>query len=447
MDILANKLLNGPINDDVIHMTYQQMTKFINSYNSHIKIDHYTSKKVNVKSTKNNLLTIREVIYKIVRKASDLITDAQSEFTKPITSKFCIMKVISPKHIELMLLYSIFYYLDATHAKATHVVGLDFEFNQRKIALCQVGFFPIRKYKYIFVCDPNMFSTEQKTMMIKTIFTSPLYRVLHGGDSLDIPYIFEELLISNHDDILHFTDTMVDTRFLCEYHKIFTKSENKKCSIYDALLYFNVINKKKYDELNQINDSMGPVQDVNWNVKKMSSFHLKYASYDVFFLRQYIYAIYEKAIQLNPTMYYHLKYIPQITRFIYYEKYGLSNILNMSKTIVDPINNYIITLKTGNKTTLVAIYNDIIANLEIPSINMKIIDLLGINYFKTPLSLILKRIIYTAISENYVIYENKKDKLHTKLSFKEIYPTLDELNLGKLISFLERFYQECKNYL
>ena len=36
----------------------------------------------------------------------------------------------------------------------------DFEFNENKIALCQISFFPLRLMKYIFILDPKQLSEK-----------------------------------------------------------------------------------------------------------------------------------------------------------------------------------------------------------------------------------------------------------------------------------------------
>jgi hypothetical protein len=67
-----------------------------------------------------------------------------------------------------------------------------------------------------------------------------------------------------------------------------------------------------------------------------------------------------------------------------------------------------------------------------------------INYFKTPLSVIFKRIIYSTISDLYPIYENKNDKYNNHITFREMYQSLNQVQMGKIIYLLEKFYVEVK---
>ena len=104
---------------------------------------------------------------------------------------------------------------------------------------------------------------------------------------------------------------------------------------------------------------MGPIQDVQWNLVKMSSFHLKYVLYDVLYLKAFIQSIFKNANETDSILYEHLKYISPINRFTCLEKFGISNILETIKNITDPVNNYIVV--NGNKKmTLINIYNEII---------------------------------------------------------------------------------------
>ena len=57
---------------------------------------------------------------------------------------------------------------------------------------------------------------------------------------------------------------------------------------------YQKIDQKKYNELLQNSETMGPIQDVMWDIKKLSSFHIKYAFYDVLHLLTYMTDIYKR---------------------------------------------------------------------------------------------------------------------------------------------------------
>lgn len=432
---------------DLVVNIYSSVSEFFKSYNKLSLITGYTPKIVKICADNIALINIREYIYKIVRINKSIKTYGSTEFATKSNDIYNIIKVETDEKIKLFILCVIFYTIDSIHIKndstsTKSVVGLDFEFNERKIALCQISIYPKRKHKYVFITDPNIMNSEYTQLMIDTIFTSNMYRIVHGSDSLDIPYIFEELFMRDSEKIFKFTKTVIDTRFMCEYHKIYTSDTNKKCSIYDAMLYFKTITPEKYTELNKINDNMGPIQDVNWNLAKMSSYNLKYAAYDVLFLKEFVYNIISMS-KKDGTLRDNIRYIPYIERFIFLEKYGINNVVSTSKTVTDPVNNYIVKSRTGNKT-MISLYNTIVDKMVVPEINIKIKNILDINYFKTPITMVLKRVLYSAITERYSVYVNKSEMFTERITYKEMYKVLTDSGLGKLVPFFERFYGVCK---
>jgi hypothetical protein len=441
MDELVSNILNSSNDDLIISQMVHIIGDFFDTYNPLKKIDSYIAGIIKINPTTPDLLNTREKLIQLLKKKADLIL---KEKVNSRINTFCIKKVGDVESLNLLLVYSIFYFLDNIHSDRKLTIGLDFEFNNNKIALCQVSFFPLRKFKHIFIFNPQNLNDYQQALLIKTIFTSPMYRIVHGADSLDIPYIFEELFLNDTEKILKFTETMVDTRFLCEYFKIFSKFQDKKCSIYDALLYFKVISKNKYNELLEINKIMGPVQNVHWNITKMSSFHLKYVLYDVLYLKGFVLKIFHLGLEKNSSLRQHLRYIPQIDRFICYEKYGLSNLLINAKQITDPINNFMVELPSGSNTTMITIFNDVIQKTTIAINDLKISNLLEINNFKKAITLLLKKIVYSIITNKYVVYENKNDQFITKITYKDIISQLISLKLDKLAVLLERFYESAK---
>src|SRR5690606_30561562 len=100
--------------------------------------------------------------------------------------------------IKLMILYMLFYHYDARSTENKKLYsGVDFEFNERRIALCQIAFFPRRINKFIWIFDPNSLDTQKTEYLIKYLFTSDwIYKIVHGSDSLDIPYLFQEMFMN-----------------------------------------------------------------------------------------------------------------------------------------------------------------------------------------------------------------------------------------------------------
>lgn len=397
--------------------------------------------------------TLEKTLDDNYEKFKKILIKNKSLIVKNKLGKFYVFTIKTELDLMLLLLYSMFYYILSKLSEEKMIIGLDFEFTEQKIALCQIGFFPNKRFKYIFILNPKILQNDndKEKIFINTIFTSDIYRITHGAESLDIPYVYNELLKGNKEDIFNFTKTMIDTRFLCEYYKIYYMTNDKKCSIYDALLFFNVINKNTYDKLNKLTEIMGPVQDVQWNISKMSSYHLKYVLYDVLYLKKFVTTIFKLSLKKDEMLYQQIKYISSINRFICYEKYDISNILNETKNIVDPMNNYIVESRMiqrddtssyksqSQQKTLIFIYNQIIENIVISSLGLKVSKLLEINNFKKGLTLLFKRIIYATIAEKHVIYENKKQKMKNKIEYKSIFQKMAHLKLEKLETLLEKF--------
>lgn len=436
MELVVKNILDGIIADNIlVEDVFNLLYTLFNEYLPSTKIKKYTRKFVEIKKSTKKILVLREYIYSLIHKYNDI------KITELINNKektFLTMKVVDEFTLNLFLSYCIFYFINNMHSKKKYYIGFDFEFSEGKIALCQLGFFPKRKFKHIFVINPIILSEKNKELLIKTVFISKMYKIVHGAESLDIPYLFNDFFENNKDYIINFTNYMFDTRFLCEFTKIHKEEKERKCTIYDALLYFNVINKTKFDELSKNNDIMGPVQDVQWVLKKMSSFHLKYVLYDVLYLKGFIQAIFKNANINDTILFEHLKYISVINRFVCFEKFSIINILDKIKILIDPLNNYIVH-HGEKKITLINIYNTIIEKSFLPSIDLKITNLLEINNFKKPLNLLFKLIVFSIITNKYSIYMNKKDKFTFKINYNDYIYEISLLHQYKFVILLEKF--------
>src|ERR1700744_3339476 len=297
---------------DILYKNYDtivSLTERANNPQTNSKMDlsvtlslYNSNKKLSDDDIKLIPIIIKKLIYHIVKESRELVFDGKTEFSRKINNKtsekYYINVAKTPEKIKLFILYLLMFNYEAKYQyknKNIYFAGIDYEFNNRKIALCQICLFPKKSDKYIWIIDPSELDKIQTNQMINTLFTvNYIYKILHGSDSLDIPYMFKELFDNNQDTILKFIRKVIDTRFICEFSKIITKIENKKCSIYDALLYFGTIDKLKYDNLEKTNKNMGPIQHINWNIHKMSTHHLKYALYDVLFLKEFLFDMLRK---------------------------------------------------------------------------------------------------------------------------------------------------------
>src|SRR5271156_5287948 len=163
---------------------------------------------------------------------------------------------------------------DITEKSGRTFCGIDFEFNmnwktkERYIGSMQIIFiFDGSKYhdksfiKPIYVLDPSKLSSSDKELFIKYIIKSKVIKIFHGSDSLDYPYMFNDLLKNNKYVFIEFINSSVDTRFLCETSKriksrIGMDAPSNKCSIYNALYNNDVINEETFDKLTKIGDKI-----------------------------------------------------------------------------------------------------------------------------------------------------------------------------------------------
>lgn len=386
----------------------------------------------------------------IVNKNKEDVFDRENESPDIGGKASVVVKCENDEKNKIFISFCIFFYiLNIIHRAETGerlMIGLDFEFNERKIALIQLAFFRPEKENTIFVVDPNRMKSDEIEIMIDTVFTSGARRIVHGSDSLDIPYIFEELFARDPDKILQFTKTVTDTRYLCEYYKIVNETGDKKCSIYDAMLFFKTIDEKIYDSLTNINKIMGPVQDVNWDMDRMDTYHLRYAAYDVYFLQYFLsniidmYGEHKESVDRGLS----IELIPVITRMVYLEKYDVTKIVKISKEIVDPMNNYYIKTKKGNMT-LIKIYNRFIESMFLDSVKLKITDILSINYFKSTLMYIFKRIVFYCINRKFTLFINKNTKYTVRMTLDDINTELDMIGSTRLKAMFNSFKDHVNN--
>lgn len=429
-------------------------------FSDKILID-YINQFFDIKDDDNKLFTIilRLSILKLINIFHKLKLREKNEIKNPKTNINYIVTIADNNtKLNLFILYLLVFdleiYLRKKYFKGQNKlihVGIDYEFTARQIALMQINFecFSSKKSEtnsYIWLINPAFLDITGKQFLIRFLMTNKkIYKIVQGADSLDIPYVYAELLNNNKDSILNFTKKVIDTRFLCEYFRL-SMNEERKCSIYDALLYFNTISEEKYNELIKINEAMGPVQDIVWTINKLSSFHIKYALYDVLFLKHFLFDIFNRIKTKTPENVQTYNFIVPLMRFIFVERRNVTTIINEAKKDISPINNYLIKKKNQN-ITLITIYNTIIKDLKIPY-KKSYIDvnfILSINYFKNTISILLKKIVYYLIIQQFIVYKNKFDLMKEKFSLDKMYNDLSENKFYKIIKFLDLFKKNAKN--
>lgn len=422
----------------------------ISSYNKYT-----SSKKSTDKSIYLELIIIRKIIYELMTINTHLTLLEQTEINNSKTNiKYNVVVGDTENKQQLFILYLIIYYLESiirhkTLTKYSHsYVGIDYEFAMRKIALMQINFetMPSLENKtnsYIWIINPGEFIEERVQFLVQYLMRNKyITKILHGADSLDIPYMFHEMFNDDFNTISDFAKGIIDTRFLCEFYKV-SMNYDKKCSIYEALLSFETITQEKYDYLVDTHDKMGPVQDISWNIHKMSSFHILYGLYDVLFLKHFVNDIYKKAKADIPDQFNAYTYLPLITKLVYLDKHDIIDISKQIKNEIDSVNNYFIR-KNNNILTLIKIYNYVIDNMILHELGIDFSHLLGVNYYRSTIILLLKLIVYSIVTNNFTVFKKKKDISKQKINIEIFYKKLNELGLKKLVYMLKVFQNNAK---
>ena len=299
-----------------------------------------------------------------------------------------IIIVNNNEMIEFMKNYIIKYIA----MKEDRIIGIDFEFNRvansRKVALCQINMeINNNNNPYIFLFYPP---DIEITLLIKLFTTSNIIRILHGGESLDVPYLFTEILVKNSDRI-KFLDSLVDTRFMCEYYNNYNKLINNKCKIYELLKQMKVIDISKYNYLEKNDKLMGNIWEIDINVKKMSKNVVIYCLYDVIFLPT-LYNCFPKNNIYNIIL-PKINGINMLLRYNYKLDKIFSDIAKYNNNLIN-INN--------EQYSFNEIYNTVYYWLDSYHI---IYSLLQINYLKKFFEIFIKNILYNILNKDYIKYE------------------------------------------
>jgi hypothetical protein len=322
-----------------------------------------------------------------------------------------------------------------------YYLSIDFEFNNQKIALAQICF---DIYKTIWIVDFTELDKLQKSVVVDELFVNKnIIKILHGSESLDLPYIYKELFDSNKKKFVLFTKKMYDTRFLCDYYKS-VLNEHKKCSLYNALLYFGVISQEYFDELEQMNTKMGPIYKIHWNVHKIqyNKPQLMYAALDVLYLKKFLLKVFSNVKSNIPEYYPSFKFLVTINRFIFVEKRKITNINDLTSTMLSNINK---AQCRFDKQPLDVYYLKIISDLTIDRTDTGIINVqsyLKIDYFKNTINDLFKIIVFNkflnSMRSKLLTFQSPKPYIDTK----PIYDQLKKYKQYNLIKFCKYFENE-----
>ena len=358
----------------------------------------------------------------------NLILKGLNEFYPGLNSKtYYILKVDSDTNANFMCEIIKQFNTSSYNKLNKHYLGIDFEFNKvskgdRDIALMQINLENDSPNGYIFVLYPPELSKINNQILIDLVTNINLIKILHGAESLDIPYLFNQLLISKKN-IDNFCIGFYDTKYLCDYLQI-ESGIKAKCSIYYLLVDNNVITNTKMEELEKIEQKSGPIYLIHINIHKMSQEVFKYSLYDVIYLPELI-----KKFLSKSKVYTHI--IPEISCLVNKYKRNIEKEYLILEDLIQHMNIYFIN--DGNNMvslkdiweTYYQIMNDKNKYLE----NLK-----EINYFKKFFEIITKFIVYSNLGKYFKIYKNKKKfirSIDTDNYYKWLllYPNLNQVFL------------------
>jgi hypothetical protein len=354
-----------------------------------------------------------QIIFDVIPLVSDRVLLSNTEVKANHDNRlYYVLKTDTKIKLLTFHIFITAYQYIAKHHQC--IIGIDYEFNTKKIALMQINFEIPKKYSntsFIYIVYPPQFDVKLHNYFIEHIMTNNhILKIVHGADSLDIPYMYAELFRNNKSDIIAFTDTVVDTKYLCEYHNI-TYKLDRKCRIYSLLTDWNIIDGKQLAYLETNEDQMGHIYEIFIDIAKISNNLLTYSLYDVIYL-EYLYQAAVRNIGIDG-----VGLICDATRIIYLERRDIVTTIHDITIPVNSMNNYMIM--SLNKIKLIDKYTDVIIKIESVVPNVK--NLLLINYFRSTFIVLFKYIIYSALYTKYTIYKNSSEKF------------VDDLNIDRVV--------------
>ena len=90
-----------------------------------------------------------------------------------------------------------------------------------------------------------------------------------------------------------------------------------------------------------------------------------------------------------------------------------------------------------SNTKLVDINKQLSSGIILPRYGIKIDDLIKVNYFRTFIEILIKKIMYTLLSKKYYIYENKQKRWDKQLSNDYIIDLMEKLHFHAMSEFVK----------
>lgn len=352
----------------------------------------------------------------------DFILDGKTKFYKNLNNKKYYVLTITDK-IKTTIMINKF-------KEFNGVIGLDFEFKKvskdfKDIALFQINLEDNTNNGYIFIFYPPALNNKEFKILIELLTNPNNIKIIHGGESLDISYLFNTLFNQDSDLIIKFIKNLYDTKFLCEYYHI-KNNINLKCSIYNLLEEFKILSDEQIKYLKNLEDEIGPIYNVEFNIDNLNANLIEYALYDVLYLPSLL----NKFINISKI---YKNVIQEFTSIIYYHKKVDNSQYKQLYDKINNLNNSFITVN-NNQLKLIDIYYYYYYN---KFSNNLLVMLSEITYFKQFIETIIKYCIYSYIIDKYTVHLSNNEIINNNLDdINQLF--LKYKNIIKLTKFIEK---------
>jgi hypothetical protein len=324
--------------------------------------------------------------------------------------------------------------LQNKNLKEKFYLGMDFEYNrvrktERDIALFQINLENDSNEGVIFVFYPPELNKQEMSVLIELITNEHMIKIIHGGESLDIPYLFDQVL-KDKKLIYSFCKNLFDTKYLCEYGHI-EKNFKGKCSIYYLLEEYKIITHQKLVDLESIEEKTGPIYLIHINIHKINFDVFRYSLYDVLFLPDLI-----KNFLSKSTIY--TKLIPEISHIVFQYKRNIQSEKFSFIEVKEIVNKHNIHFVEdfNKKIPLDEIYQYHWLSMYDKEWN----NLIQITYFKDFFETLFRYLVYYNISKTQKVYIKKENIANEiKLIDLSAYPYINDLILrlnDKIVKYL-----------
>ena len=280
------------------------------------------------------------------------------------------------------------------------IIGFDIEFNtppgshnERVIAIFQIAFY-FKKYVLVIFFNPLalgcmperqdiplLINNKTNKLIIKLLTSQNIYKIGHGTDSLDVPAIYNYL--NNKDDIIAFTNTLYDTRFLCEFTNVITGE--RLCNIYHLIDKYKVVKSEQMEWLKVNEKKLGDFWKKKIDINNLSPELRDYSMYDALYLKKLIILMKKDFTKSN----YDFNLIIQATRLVFLLKREIIKLDDYS---------YLNICFLSNKKKLYDYFNEVFLKFNQ--------DILKIGYFKNQLIKILQLVFYIQICKKNPVYKS-----------------------------------------